>query len=444
MFVKGFLFAVIQAVLLIWAAPLLAESCGAGTCHKKLIVQKMPHQPVKDMECFSCHKQVELNHPLGKGKGAFEFTATGSKLCFQCHTPMGKGKNVHEPVKSGECIACHKVHGAADRYLLDNREDLTLVCTKCHDSASFTQKFMHGPVAVGGCTKCHDPHEGPEKYFIKGSSVRNLCLSCHTDMSSALQTEPVVHKPVQSGNCTLCHTPHGGAFKGLLKKKIPDVCIECHPKIGTRLSGLKFPHKPLQTEGGCSNCHSPHTAKGKGLLQGDEKTVCLSCHGRDDLGKPPLTNMKKALEGKKYLHGPLLKGECKGCHDPHGSNFFRMLTGNYPETFYFAYKEGSYDFCLKCHEKNLLRFAETTIYTRFRNGNRNLHYVHVVNRKGRTCRVCHEPHAGNEVKLISKEGVKFGVWKVPINFTMTQSGGSCAPGCHRAFKYDRDKPESYR
>lgn len=444
MWIKGTVIVAAQLVLLIWCAPLFAESCGAATCHKKLIMQKGPHQPVKDMECFSCHKQTHPNHPLGKGKGAFALIASGSALCYKCHNPMGKGKNVHEPVKKGECIECHKVHGAAGRYLLDNIEDLTLVCTKCHDSASFQQKFMHGPVAVGSCTKCHDPHEGPEKYFIKGSSIRNLCLSCHTDMTKSLQAEPVVHKPVQSGNCTLCHTPHGGAFKGLLKKKMTDLCIECHPGVGKRIAGLKYPHKPLLTEDGCSMCHSPHTAKGKGLLQGEEKGVCLGCHARDDLGKPPLANMKKALEGKKYLHGPLLKGQCKGCHDPHGSNYFRMLTGNYPAEFYVPYKEGIYDFCLKCHDKNLLRYAETTVYTRFRNGNRNLHYVHVVNRKGRTCRVCHEPHAGNEVKLISKEGAKFGVWKVPINFTISQSGGSCAPGCHRAFKYDRDKPESYR
>ena len=118
-----------------------------------------------------------------------------------------------------------------------------------------------------------------------------------------------------------------------------------------------------------------------------------------------------------------------------------MLPGNYPAALYVPYKEGTYDACLKCHEKNLLRFAETTLYTGFRNGSRNLHYVHVVSQKGRTCRVCHEPHASNEEKLITKEGIKFGAWKIPLNFKKTATGGSCEPGCHRAFKYDRVKAE---
>jgi predicted CXXCH cytochrome family protein len=442
MYTKGLLFVVIQVVLSIWCAPLFAETCAAASCHSKLITQKQPHQPVKDMDCAACHKQISPKHPGGTGK-AFSLTASGSQLCFECHTPLGKAKNVHEPVKSGECLECHKVHGASGKYLLENSEDLTQLCTKCHDSAAFKHKFVHGPVAAGACTKCHDPHQSAEKFLVKGT-IRSLCLTCHNDLAKFLQADPVVHKPVQSGNCTLCHGAHGAAFRGLLKKKIPELCIECHPNIGKRMADLKVPHKPLQDEGGCGTCHAPHSAKAKGLLPSDGKSVCLSCHGRNDLGKPPLLNISKELEGKKFLHGPLLKGECKGCHDPHGSNNFRMLTGSYPGTLYFPYKEGSYDFCLQCHDKNLLRFAETTLYTKFRNGNRNLHFVHVTDkRKGRSCRFCHEAHASNGEKLISIDGAKLGDWRVPLNFKITSTGGSCAPGCHQAFKYDRVKPEAY-
>ena len=108
------------------------------------------------------------------------------------------------------------------------------------------------------------------------------------------------------------------------------------------------------------------------------------------------------------------------------------------------YRDGLYDACLKCHEKNLLRFAETTIYTKFRNGSRNLHFVHVSNKsKGRSCRLCHEPHSSNGEKLISVDGKTFGSWKIPLNFKINPTGGTCAPGCHRAFRYDREKPENY-
>ena len=347
-------------------------------------------------------------------------------------------------MKEGECIACHRPHGGSGRFLLDVSEDQTELCLGCHDAAQFKQKVMHGPVAVGSCTKCHDAHESSEKALLNGP-VRDLCLKCHDDFAKSIKQSPVVHPPVKEGPCTSCHTPHGSPVNNILKKKMPELCTGCHDKIGKKMTGVKTLHKPLTEEGSCGNCHSAHFSKSKGLLPTDEKSTCLGCHGRDNLGKPALRNIQKELAGKKYLHGPIQKGECKACHDPHGSNFFRLLRAEYPSALYVPYKTGLYDACLGCHEKNLLRYADTTIYTKFRNGNRNLHFVHVANeRKGRTCRVCHEPHASDGEKLISTAGAKFGDWKIPVNFKITPTGGSCEPGCHRAFKYDRNQPENYR
>jgi predicted CXXCH cytochrome family protein len=302
---------------------------------------------------------------------------------------------------------------------------------------------MHGPAAVGECTKCHDPHESAEKSLIKGQ-VRDVCLKCHKDFAEALKNAAVGHPPVKEGPCTSCHDPHGTPVASLIRKKMPDLCINCHVEIGKRVAAVKVPHKPLLQQGSCASCHAAHYSKARGLLPTDQMSVCLGCHGTDNLGKPPLANIKKQLEGKKYLHGPIQKGDCKACHDPHGSDFFRLLRGSYPADLYVPYKENTYGICLKCHEKNMISAADTATATRFRNGSRNLHTVHVANgQKGRTCRICHEPHASNGEKLISKEGAKFGDWKIPINFKISPTGGSCEPGCHRAFKYDREKPQKY-
>ena len=432
--------AVLVGVLFFNSQPVLAASCLTAECHPAISSIKKQHAPVQEGDCSSCHTQRVKEHPV-KGAQSFEPPAKGGALCATCHDGMGKKKYVHSPVKEGDCTACHKPHGTAEPFLLEAGEDRTPLCLNCHDPEPFQKAFMHGPAAVGACNACHEPHESAEMSLMKGR-VRDVCLKCHADFAQAMKTAAVVPRPVGENSCTACHDPHGSSVVMFLRNKMPDLCVGCHKDVGKVLRGVKVPHKPVMQQGGCASCHSAHFGKAKGLLAADQMTVCLGCHGKDGLGDPPLKNIKKQMEGKKFLHGPIREGNCKACHDPHGSDNFRLLRGAYPAALYVPYKEGAYDGCLKCHEKNLLRFADTTIYTGFRNGNRNLHFVHVNSRKGRTCRICHDPHASNGPKLISKEGTQFGAWKIPINFEMTSTGGSCAPGCHRKFKYDRVKPEN--
>lgn len=419
-----------------------ADSCVTATCHQPVVAVKKPHAPVKDGDCSSCHQQKVKQHPLPGGK-SFQLTASGAALCNQCHDAKGKKKVVHPPVKDGDCLACHRPHGGSGRFLLDVGDDQTELCLGCHDRAPFKQNFMHGPAAVGDCTKCHDPHEASGKSLLN-QPIRDICLKCHADLAQNLKNSPVVHPPVRDDPCTDCHNPHGSPVASILKKKMPDLCVDCHDEVSKKLTGLKVPHKPLTQATSCASCHAVHYSKARGLLPTGGMDLCLGCHDKDNLGTPPLKNIRKDIAGKKYLHGPILKGDCKACHDPHGSNYFRMLRGGYPAELYAPYRDGLYDACLICHDKNLPRSPETSTATGFRNGLRNLHYVHVANTsKGRTCRICHEPHASNGEKLINVEGMKFGAWHIPINFKKTPSGGSCAPGCHRMFTYDRDKPERY-
>jgi len=416
-------------------------TCRTAECHANVGGTKNFHEPVKENDCSACHKSVNPVHPLKEGK-SFELTAKDEALCYQCHDRFGKKKDVHPPIKDGECAYCHKPHGGAERYLLGVGSDQSDLCYGCHNSTPFKLKYRHGPVAVGECTKCHDPHESSGKALL-GGAVWETCLKCHVDVIKSLSDSVFIHTPVKSGPCTACHFPHSGDYATLLKKPTPALCLECHKKMN-KVFKAKTVHKPLLQEGGCNTCHSTHFAKAAKLLSGSDKTICLACHNTDSLGTPPLRNIKAEIEGKKYVHGPIQKGGCKDCHDPHGNDNFRLLKGNYPADIYAPYKDGTYSFCLSCHDRNLLRFPETTIYTKFRNGKRNLHYVHVVNnRKGRTCRVCHQPHASNGVKLIDKENLRFGEWQIPVNFNITPTGGSCAPGCHQAFKYDRDMPVAY-
>ncbi len=417
-----------------------AGGCLTGTCHITVTSVKRPHDPVKSGECAPCHKQNSPRHPVA-GEKSFTLALQGGKLCATCHDSPGKGPVSHLPVKEGECLACHQPHGADGRFLLKNSEDLSGLCLSCHDKGAFTKEHVHAPVATGSCSSCHDPHGTVAKTLLKGP-VNSLCLSCHDDIKNLMSTSKVIHPPIEVSGCTSCHDPHSSNNLNLGVRKMPELCFECHKTIESQLVKVKRLHKPLTQERGCGACHSPHASNFKKLLPVDEKTLCLGCHGDNKLA--PLKNIADELKGKTQIHGPIAQGRCTGCHDPHGTDNFRLLTAPYPATYYAPYTEGAYALCLKCHEKNLLRFADTTIYTKFRNGNRNLHYVHVVNNlKGRSCRACHEPHAANGPKLTNSVGSTFGEWKIPFKLEITETGGRCASGCHKSLSYDRLSPVEY-
>ena len=73
----------------------------------------------------------------------------------------------------------------------------------------------------------------------------------------------------------------------------------------------------------------------------------------------------------------------------------------------------------------------------------NLHFVHVNQEsKGRTCRACHDIHSIDREKTV-RDSVPFGDWIFQTGYTKTATGGSCAPGCHQHFSYDRRNPVTY-
>ena len=431
-------------VCLLFITDAFAGTCSTTDCHADISQMTNSHSPVAEGDCSSCHERVQEQHPLAKGS-SFQLVESGANLCYQCHDKFGRKLTVHSPVKDGDCTDCHNPHGSnTDRFLLPVDHNLTELCTQCHDSDLFTNKVVHGPAASGACTQCHDPHEANLPKLLK-KKPQELCTSCHTEIADGMANSPVIHAAVKESSCTSCHNPHSAPAAKLLQKDIEELCMDCHGDVGRKAKKAKVKHAALYRPEKCSACHATHFSQYPALLAMPEQDVCLSCHGKDDYSKSkPLKNIAKEIEGKTFLHGPLQDGECSACHNPHGSDHTRLLKGAYPKGFYEPYTKDSYNFCLECHDKNLLRFAETSIYTEFRNGKQNLHFLHVSNKyKGRSCRACHQPHAADMEKLMSEEGAKFGDWNIPTRFIKTDTGGSCSPGCHQTYEYDRENPVSY-
>ena len=423
------LFISLSCLILISGTSHAEGTCSLFTCHPQLKGLSKLHKPVAEIRCLDCHKTTG-NHPFG-GKTTVTLKEKPPGLCFSCHKSFPVRKTVHPPVKQGRCTACHNPHGANGRYLIDADNGQTKFCTGCHNAGMFQKKYVHPPVAEGKCTACHDPHQSDEKSLLR-EGVPKLCLGCHPEVMKNLANAPVVHPPVKQGRCTGCHDPHSSSARYLLKGVPGQFCVTCHVEIGKKVASSKVKHAPLESAASCLSCHSGHTGAAKSLLPIAGKNFCLKCH----------TKMAAFLKDKKMLHGPIRDGECTPCHDPHGSPHMKLLKGAYPEELYvpFDREKNQYGLCLKCHEKKMLMFPDTTIYTKFRNGKENLHYFHVANkRKSRTCRICHEPHASNSDHLIRNEGIGFGSWKLPVGFKPTPTGGSCSPGCHGTYTYDRQQ-----
>src|SRR5439155_16940293 len=58
-------------------------------------------------------------------------------------------------------------------------------------------------------------------------------------------------------------------------------------------------------------------------------------------------------------HGPVREGMCIACHEPHGTDNWRILKASFPAEFYAPYRaDESYGLCFSCHDRRLLETQE--------------------------------------------------------------------------------------
>jgi predicted CXXCH cytochrome family protein len=302
----------------------------------------------------------------------------------------------------------------------------------------------HAPYDAGDCSICHARNDVQNPGPVKGS-VNDLCLGCHDDFKQTLARK-FGHPPAQA-NCLNCHNPHNSKQPNLLIEDTGTLCTGCHTKIKQTVAESKVKHDALTQGNKCVNCHNPHGTNVEHLLVQLPMQLCLQCHSKDNVadhdGKK-LTNMGKLLADNPHQHGPVAAQDCSSCHMTHGSNNFRLLTNAYPAQFYSAYDSQNYALCFTCHEEKAFTQPQTEELTQFRDGSKNLHYVHVnKDTMGRTCRACHDVHASVQEHQI-RDSVPFGPrqWPLKINYTKTDTGGFCAKTCHSTRSYDNSRAKT--
>ena len=301
-----------------------------------------------------------------------------------------------------------------------------LDCRRCHSDLE-KARVTHSPFAAGECSSCHQlaldkRHPEQKEAIVLVSDGSKLCSQCH----EALDTAKNVHGPVASGDCIFCHTPHSSPNDKLLKDTGIAQCLNCHENKFQQ----KYMHGPV-VEGKCFICHDPHQSDNPYILKMGLPALCLSCHDAS------------AMSGKS-IHAPVRKGNCLACHDSHGSPYRKHLRKDFQENFYLPFSPDNFALCFDCHASEMILDRRTDSLTDFRDGDRNLHYLH-VNKidKGRSCKACHDAHAAEQAKLIKRKVPGFGKWEIPIEFEKTSTGGTCIVGCHKPKSYDRIKTNEF-
>jgi predicted CXXCH cytochrome family protein len=414
------------------------ESCVTADCHAGVKRHKILHGPVNVNACDACHTLTDAK------THSYVPAREKADACTFCHVVETQGATtLHEPVTARDCTGCHDPHGGFDRSFLKT-QSMGELCATCHQDVVGDKHFVHGPVAAGACGMCHEPHASKNPKLLVETG-RGLCIGCHSEMDQQLDEVGFVHKPVKE-DCLTCHSPHATDFPMLVKQAPGELCTTaCHEDIKRAVTEAKHKHSAVTQDSGCVNCHTPHGGDLAKLMKDRPVNLCMACHDRSV--KAPdgrvVASVLEVTDPKMIKHGPVADGSCGGCHNVHGSDYAKLLIDEYPGTFYQPFDLKSYSLCFECHDKELVMTPNARGLTGFRNGDENLHFMHVnKNPRGRSCRACHSVHAST-LALHLRETVPYGKWELPINYKQTDTGGSCSPGCHKSKSYDRDEPVDY-
>jgi len=398
-------------------------------CHSALIEHEVVHEVAAD-DCETCHVSNGNDHPRVSTSG-FDLMDVMPDLCYYCHEEPTKSMQ-HAPAEMGECVMCHSPHGSPNKSLLLNSPQ-TALCAECHDMSMTEKQFKHEPVVKGTCASCHDPHQSDNSYLLT-QEKQQLCKNCHTNERMQAEME-YIHYPFED-DCSNCHESHSADNDKLLMQKTPELCYNCHD-MESALLEAKTVHKVINDDKSCANCHSPHASNQALFLIKAEKEMCLDCHsGEIKTEERTIANIGKSLKEGNHIHGVIESDGCIICHSPHYSDYPMLLSGAFPTEEYTTTSMESFDLCFLCHDYSMLEEETTDWATEFRDGDRNMHSLHINGEKGRNCNLCHDIHGSPNEHMIANK-VQFGNWEMPVDYKADGNGGSCSTGCHGEKSYSR-------
>ena len=221
--------------------PVTTSDC--TSCHNphgsnnRGIIFDVAHAAVTEGRCVECHQEP----------GSLKTKKQTTQLCRECHQDMVTqtfNKNrVHWPlVDNVGCLNCHSPHASRHPKLV--KGSLVETCGKCHaDTVALQEvskknpknKKLCEPVRTGNCTACHSPHGSNNVLLIDQPSISiDLCGRCHEWQTHS--THPIGEKTIDprdknlSVECLSCHKACGTANNPAMLpfSSTYELCIQCH------------------------------------------------------------------------------------------------------------------------------------------------------------------------------------------------------------------------
>lgn len=144
------------------------------------------------------------------------------------------------------------------------------------------------------------------------------------------------------------------------------LCLKCHVQFNEKMAKT-FVHTPLK-KFECTGCHNAHSANHGKLVAADTKGkgVCYTCHG------------SMLPSSAVSTHKVVAEGNCTKCHDPHSAPYKNNLVA------------GGNQLCVTCHKEYGEPLAK-------------LKYSHKPVREN--CLNCHDAHGSAKAKSLLKANV---------------------------------------
>ena len=249
-----------------------------------------------------------------------------------------------------------------------------LACLQCHTELipDFSKTTVHSPFMHQDCTVCHTPHGGEMVATVRsgGSAqltrfetlVEWLPLRWWFDTWGALSGSSSTSGKTTAGGAVVAKTSRSLAgSRSMLTMPEDKLCWTCDGDLGGLLAD-QYTHVPFE-KGHCTECHDPHASDYIRLLKQPPNRLCFTCHP-----------MGKELN-RMQAHPPAKEGWCTDCHNPHASNYKGIIVARQRQL------------CFSCHPTVAGLANMPTQHQPFANDN---------------CTGCHEPHGSDSSPLLVK------------------------------------------